>query len=233
MTNFRGGITPDHGLLSATCYALGVAALRRLPALFAARPRPVIPVGPDTSSDKLRQCARCTACGRRGATIQRPSWSGTGRGSAAQAITRSAENGRKPISAPTRKHQTKVRALASVKSKSKRRFGRPHSSRSSSTRGPPEICLPEFRQATACTLQSIGVPRQPCSLPVINLLIRHPDDEKIKRHFVPASANVASVTIIRSSFSGLLTRRERLSGRLPRASWNAATLLALYRTRAP
>ena len=83
MTNFRGGITPDHGLLSATCYAVGVAALRRLPALFAARPRPVIPVGPDTSSDKLRQCARCTACGRRGATIQRPSWSGAGRGSAA------------------------------------------------------------------------------------------------------------------------------------------------------
>jgi hypothetical protein len=33
-------------------------------------------VGPNTPSDKLRQCARCTACGNKGATIQRPSWGG-------------------------------------------------------------------------------------------------------------------------------------------------------------
>jgi hypothetical protein len=30
--------------------------------------------GGDTSSDKLRSCARCTACGNRGATIQHPGW---------------------------------------------------------------------------------------------------------------------------------------------------------------
>jgi hypothetical protein len=28
----------------------------------------------DTSSDKLRRCARCTACGHKGATIQHPGW---------------------------------------------------------------------------------------------------------------------------------------------------------------
>jgi hypothetical protein len=28
------------------------------------------------SSDKLRQCARCTACGHKGATIQHPGWGG-------------------------------------------------------------------------------------------------------------------------------------------------------------
>ena len=37
---------------------------------------PVIRWGKNTSSDKLRQCARCTACGHKGATIQRPSWGG-------------------------------------------------------------------------------------------------------------------------------------------------------------
>ncbi len=36
----------------------------------------VIRWGPDTSSDKLRQCARCTACGNKGATIQHPGWGG-------------------------------------------------------------------------------------------------------------------------------------------------------------
>ena len=86
MTNFRGGITPDHGLLSATCYALGVAALRRLPALFAARPRPVIAVGPDTSSDELQaMCAlyrlRPSRRNHSAAELERH-----GRGSAAQAI---------------------------------------------------------------------------------------------------------------------------------------------------
>jgi hypothetical protein len=33
---------------------------------------PVIRRGPDTSSDTLRQCARCTACGHKGATLQHP-----------------------------------------------------------------------------------------------------------------------------------------------------------------
>jgi len=34
------------------------------------------PLGADTSSDKLRRCARCTACGHKGATIQHPGWGG-------------------------------------------------------------------------------------------------------------------------------------------------------------
>jgi hypothetical protein len=34
----------------------------------------VIRWGPDTSSDKLRHCARCTTCGWKGATLQHPSW---------------------------------------------------------------------------------------------------------------------------------------------------------------
>jgi len=33
--------------------------------------------GADTSSDRLRQCARCTACGHKGATLQHPSWHGS------------------------------------------------------------------------------------------------------------------------------------------------------------
>jgi hypothetical protein len=36
----------------------------------------VIRWGADTSSDKLRRCGRCTTCGHKGATIQRPSWGG-------------------------------------------------------------------------------------------------------------------------------------------------------------
>jgi len=36
----------------------------------------VIRWGADTSSDKLRHSARCTLCGHKGATIQRPSWGG-------------------------------------------------------------------------------------------------------------------------------------------------------------
>ena len=36
----------------------------------------VIRWGPNTSSDKLRRCARCTACGNKGATIQHPAWGG-------------------------------------------------------------------------------------------------------------------------------------------------------------
>jgi hypothetical protein len=37
---------------------------------------PVIRWGPNVSSDKLRECARCTACGHKGATIQHPGWAG-------------------------------------------------------------------------------------------------------------------------------------------------------------
>jgi hypothetical protein len=37
----------------------------------------VIRWGPDTSSDKLRQCARCTSCGNKGATIQHPGSAGS------------------------------------------------------------------------------------------------------------------------------------------------------------
>ncbi|CAN5482757.1 hypothetical protein BH10PSE7_BH10PSE7_15680 [soil metagenome] len=35
----------------------------------------VIRWGPDVPNDVLRQNLRCSKCGRRGATIQRPSWS--------------------------------------------------------------------------------------------------------------------------------------------------------------
>jgi hypothetical protein len=38
---------------------------------------PMIRWGAASSSDKLRQNAWCTACGHKGATIQRPSWGGT------------------------------------------------------------------------------------------------------------------------------------------------------------
>jgi hypothetical protein len=37
----------------------------------------IIRWGADTSSDRLRQCARCTKCGHKGATLQRPGWAGT------------------------------------------------------------------------------------------------------------------------------------------------------------
>ena len=37
---------------------------------------PVIRWGAGTSSDVLRQRARCTACGHKGATIQHPGWGG-------------------------------------------------------------------------------------------------------------------------------------------------------------
>jgi hypothetical protein len=36
----------------------------------------VIRGGANESSDKLRQCARCTGCGSKGATIQHPGWGG-------------------------------------------------------------------------------------------------------------------------------------------------------------
>src|SRR6516164_9506752 len=37
----------------------------------------IIRWGADTSSDRLRQCARCTKCGHKGATLQHPGWAGT------------------------------------------------------------------------------------------------------------------------------------------------------------
>jgi len=36
----------------------------------------VIRWGADESSDRLRQCVRCTCCGGKGATIQHPGWGG-------------------------------------------------------------------------------------------------------------------------------------------------------------
>jgi hypothetical protein len=36
----------------------------------------VIRWGPNVSSDRLRQGARCTECGHLGATLQRPAWGG-------------------------------------------------------------------------------------------------------------------------------------------------------------
>jgi hypothetical protein len=44
------------------------------PMAFAA---PVILWGADTPSDKLRQCARCMACGHKGATLTHPTWGGS------------------------------------------------------------------------------------------------------------------------------------------------------------
>jgi hypothetical protein len=37
----------------------------------------IIRWGADTSSDRLRQSARCTQRGHRGATLQHPGWAGT------------------------------------------------------------------------------------------------------------------------------------------------------------
>jgi hypothetical protein len=36
----------------------------------------IIHWGANTSSDKLRRCARCTKCGSKGATLQHPGWVG-------------------------------------------------------------------------------------------------------------------------------------------------------------
>jgi hypothetical protein len=49
----------------------------RAPFAFAAA---VIRWGPGASSDRLRERVRCTGCGSKGATIQHPSWGGTGIG---------------------------------------------------------------------------------------------------------------------------------------------------------
>jgi hypothetical protein len=34
----------------------------------------IIRSGGNTSSDRLRRCARCTVCGHKGATLQHPGW---------------------------------------------------------------------------------------------------------------------------------------------------------------
>jgi hypothetical protein len=41
---------------------------------------PVILWGADAPGDVLRQCARCTACGNRGASLLHPGWGGSGLG---------------------------------------------------------------------------------------------------------------------------------------------------------
>ena len=41
---------------------------------------PVILWGADAPGDRLRQCARCTACGNRGASLQHPGWGGSATG---------------------------------------------------------------------------------------------------------------------------------------------------------
>jgi hypothetical protein len=37
---------------------------------------PVILWGANAPSDKLRQCARCTGCGSKGAKLKHPTWGG-------------------------------------------------------------------------------------------------------------------------------------------------------------
>jgi len=70
------GSSRDRGQRSATCNArrhgFGCGANHAPFACAVA----VIRWGPNTSSDKLRSCARCTACGNKGATIQHPGWGG-------------------------------------------------------------------------------------------------------------------------------------------------------------
>jgi len=56
---------------------MGVALVRALPTPRASGLRRARhPVGAGASSDRLRQRARCTACGNKGATIQHPGWGG-------------------------------------------------------------------------------------------------------------------------------------------------------------
>lgn len=62
---------------SAALDAVGLALLRTLPASFSARLcRGRDQVGAGASTEVLRERARCTACGRRGAALQHPSWAG-------------------------------------------------------------------------------------------------------------------------------------------------------------
>ena len=65
------------------CVLLVVGQLRehRLPALRPDGPMAlaalIIRWGPDASSDLLRRSARCSRCGRKGATLQHPGWAGS------------------------------------------------------------------------------------------------------------------------------------------------------------
>jgi hypothetical protein len=52
----------------------------------------VIRWGLNTSSNKLRQCARCTVCGHKGATLQHPSWAGEAIGFQPFPVSRAVEN---------------------------------------------------------------------------------------------------------------------------------------------
>jgi hypothetical protein len=63
----EGGNSPSKLALAARC---GHDPAVMLPS-YAKRPHKA-----DTSSDKLRNCARCTTCGTKGATWQQPGWTG-------------------------------------------------------------------------------------------------------------------------------------------------------------
>ena len=54
---------------------MDVGLLRKVLASFARCVRPAHdPLGSNASSDTLRRCAKCTACGHKGATLQHPGW---------------------------------------------------------------------------------------------------------------------------------------------------------------
>jgi hypothetical protein len=55
------------------CWLYCERCLHKAPFAFAAA---VIRWGPNASSDVLRQRARCTACGHKGATVTHPTWGG-------------------------------------------------------------------------------------------------------------------------------------------------------------
>jgi hypothetical protein len=59
---------------SPWCWVVCEHCLHRTPMAFAPL---IIRWGPGASSDMLRRSARCTKCGRKGATLQHPSWAGS------------------------------------------------------------------------------------------------------------------------------------------------------------
>jgi hypothetical protein len=62
---------------ATTRLSVVLGAVREMPALRADGVRSARhSVGSRHSSDKLRRCARCTACGAKGATLQQPGWMG-------------------------------------------------------------------------------------------------------------------------------------------------------------
>ena len=73
----RRQLGPRPTLGDAACYAVGMDVVRTMSAPRAASVRSRgDPLGPEHFNDKLRRCARCTACGNKGATIQHPGWGG-------------------------------------------------------------------------------------------------------------------------------------------------------------